>query len=136
MNSIRLGEIDSRLARVFEDNRNIYRKLKQLLVTCTQSNSLHDVCHMFPYLQEHLIHHFQMEETLMGQNYPGFSAHKSAHQALQQDFSVLWEEHTQTGPSTSLIAKMILFVLTLLVDHHQEHDRPMEKYLLEKFHLV
>jgi len=132
MDNQRINDSMLRLYRMFDEHRDLYRQLKNLLDACAQGNGLQTVGGMFKYLRDNMKDHFRLEELLMGMDYPDATAHKTAHKSLEQAFANLSVEFEQSGSTQQILGKVALFTIELLIEHEQNHDAILEKYLVKK----
>jgi len=126
--SVGVDEIDAQ-------HQELFARVNALLAAMNAGRGRDDLGRTLSFLGDYVDRHFGLEEAYMRRfNYPGYFAHKRAHDAFVADFKKIRKDLAFVGPRTSLVLEVQQRLGGWLVHHIGGVDRALAAFLKE--HLV
>lgn len=111
-------------------HKELINAINNLLSACQQGRAADKVNATLDFLVSYTKRHFGEEEALQQKaNYPDYPNHHQVHEAFVNVITDLSAELKQTGPTPSLINKIIRNVGDWLVNHIQQQDTKVAAHI-------
>jgi hemerythrin len=122
------------IATIDQQHRDLFRLFCELLDTIEDDPDQEKITACFTGLYEHVVHHFEYEESLMRQwGFPGLLDHLQIHTDIRHDLSALLSIYRETFESEVKLGiplKVATFMQEWLEEHMDHNDREYAVYLL------
>jgi len=104
-------------------HKELIKTINELLDACYQGQAADHVAKTLNFLIDYTKRHFHDEEGLQQQShYPDYPNHRKLHEDFVKSIAGLAEELKQSGPTPSLVNKIISGVGNWLVQHIMQQD--------------
>ena len=104
-------------------HKELVRTANELFEECAQGSAADQIDKTVNFLVSYTKKHFSEEEALQKKSgYPDYPNHSKLHAALVQTLTALATELKQSGPTPTVINKLIRGVGDWLVNHIQQQD--------------
>jgi hemerythrin len=116
-----------------EQHQELYRRIDQLLVACSQGKGKETVGQTLQFLSDYVVTHFGNEETYMIKHgYPEYARHKAAHTQFIKSLQQLQEAFDREGAGLALVIKTNQIVVAWLNNHIRKVDTKLGGFLAGK----
>ncbi|MCL2006010.1 MAG: hemerythrin family protein [Planctomycetaceae bacterium] len=111
-------------------HKELVSVVDKLLTACQQGQAADKITPTVDYLVSYTKRHFSEEEALQQQsNYPDYNNHRGLHADFVKVIMELSAELKQTGPTPTLINKIVRNVADWLISHIQQQDGKLAAHL-------
>ncbi|ABW17968.1 bacteriohemerythrin [Alkaliphilus oremlandii] len=126
------SELETGITSIDEQHRTIFNRAGDFL-SLDSSTDLQEIHRAFVFLMDYCINHFTEEEQIMmDADYESLEGHRAQHNHLVDRLYELGNEIKDTGINEELIDQFKFLVIEWLVNHINESDKHLAKFLLEK----
>jgi len=123
-------DLETGIARIDEQHRELLRMVDELLAACQDGRGKEAVGEMIVYLESYITNHFRDEERVQTENsYPDYILHKSEHERFLRDYKELKDEFEKEGPTLPMIVTTNRVVVAWLMNHIRKTDRALAEFL-------
>ena len=111
-------------------HKELIKTVNDLFEECTRGNAAEQINKTVDFLVTYTKRHFSEEEALQQQSgYPDYPNHRQLHADLVKNLSALATELKQSGPTPTLINKIIREIGDWLVNHIQQQDTKIAAHI-------
>jgi hemerythrin len=127
------SDLETGIAAVDADHREIIRRFNALLTACEQGRGRDEVKGLISYLENYAGTHFRDEEKLHEETgYPDAAVHREQHRTFTDKLRELNAKFSQQGTPVYLVVRTNRFLAEWLFDHIYEKDREFGDFLRKK----
>jgi len=120
------------IAEIDEQHQELFRRAERL-ISALRAGDRGEVLPLLAYLDEYVVHHFEVEERVMREaRYPGLEAHAAAHAAFRKDFAAMVRDFRRTGPTALVALTIHNWLSDWLRQHLGEMDRELGGFLASR----
>jgi hemerythrin len=115
--------------RIDDQHKELYRRLDRFMDSVLQGEGKHEVAQILTFLIDYCVIHFGTEELYMQKHgYPGYLAHKRAHERLTNEVLTIQSQMEEEVTSQHIIT-LINQLGAWVTEHIQKMDKELGAYL-------
>jgi hemerythrin len=115
--------------RIDSQHKELYRRLDRFMESVLQGEGKHEVAQILTFLIDYCVVHFGTEELYMQKHgYPGYLAHKKAHERLTKDVLTI-QTQMEEGVTSQHVITLINQLGAWVTEHIQKMDKELGAYL-------
>ena len=124
--------LETGYAAIDVQHKELINAVNKVLTACQQGQGTDKIHLLLEHLASYTNTHFGEEEALQkSSNYPDYLNHRNMHVAFVQVVKDLDAELKQTGPTPTLVNKILKNVCDWLVNHIRQQDAKLAAHLKE-----
>lgn len=121
------------VADIDSQHKELIAKVNELLAACNEGRDRDEIGKYLDFLCEYIAFHFAAEEREMtGRQYPGLAAHEAQHEQFKTQVNDLFQQFAKHGASVQVVLMTIHASGTWLVNHIQQTDKEMARFLTQR----
>jgi hemerythrin-like metal-binding protein len=122
--------LETKNKEIDSQHKQIFRLTSSLAEACTRGQGADVLGGALDFLVSYTIRHFADEEALQIRcQYPGFEAHKKAHEEFTKTIAALAGQYKSSGSSEKLLEDVNSVLVHWLIQHIQQEDFKIAAYL-------
>lgn len=119
--------------KIDEQHKELFRRFNQVGDAIWEGKGKEEVGKFLGFMAEYVVVHFHDEEDIMLQNdYPGYSAQKSAHENLTKQMMEIKEKFDRGEADTPLVVKVVEELGDWLKNHIRNLDVALGQFIANK----
>lgn len=119
--------------KIDEQHKELFRRFNQVGDAIWDGKGKEEVGKFLGFMAEYVVIHFQDEENLMLQNdYPGYSAQKSAHEHFTQQIMEIKEKFDKGQADTPLVVRVVEELGNWFKNHIRSLDVALGEFIVSK----
>lgn len=120
----------SGVKEIDDQHMELFNLINRLFDACNQGKGREEIGHVFEFLNDYIIYHFNAEEGYMSKyNYPGYSNHKEIHRNFKKDFAELKKKLDNFFNELSTLAETNWLLGEWWINHINKVDKELGIFL-------
>ncbi len=121
------------LFKIDEQHMELFHLMNRLFDACNHGKGREEIGHVFEFLNNYIMHHFNTEEEYMNKyNYPRSSNHKEIHRNFKNDFAELKKKLGRSFNELSILEETNWLLGEWWINHINKVDKELGTFLKSK----